>query len=221
MPHAGKIGAEGRATEIVERGRERALRCSRYDRLKLRQQALAVGLSERNKARAGRYPVRRHRVKKRVDGRRERYVMRGADKANRDRIDNGSFARCDQPIQRPGIPCGSRDLDKRPALRRRFEMALARGHKSGSKLSGFRKQRVIASRRGPVRMRQKDRIANSGTIHQHRRQPLPQRRRIGDIAGFYRPFDAAGIGECTDRKGWREPSHQPIERSRLAFRHAG
>ena len=156
MPHAGKIGAEGRAAEIVERGYERTPRRSRYGRLKLRQHALAVGLPKRNKARAGGYPVRHNCVKKSVDGRRERYAMRGAYKANRDRIDNRGFARCDQPIQRFGIPCGSRDLDERPALRRRLEMALARGRKGRREFSNFREHHFVTRRRGAVDVRQKD-----------------------------------------------------------------
>jgi len=218
MPHAGKIGAEGRAAELVERSRKRTLRCSRHDRLKLRQYALAIGLSERHKACAGGYPVRDNRVKKRVNGRRERYAMRCADKADRDRIDNGSFTRCDQPIQRFGIPRGSRYLDKRPALGRGFKMTLARGHKSRSKPGGFRKQGTIASRRGAVDVHQKDRIANSGAVHQHRRQPLPQRCRVRDVAGFYRPLDTTGIRERPDRKRRREPCHQPVEARGFAFR---
>ena len=210
MPQAGEIGAKGRAAEIIERNRKRPPCRSRHDRFELRQHALAIGLSERDKARARRYPVGDDRVEKGVSRRRERNMMRGTDKADRNRIDDASFASCDRPIQRSGVPCGARDLDECPALRRRLEMAFARRHESRGELGDFREPRIIAGRRGPVRMRQKDTIANSGTVHQHRRQPMLQRCGIADVAGFHRPFDATGIGERTDRERRREPGQQPV-----------
>ena len=53
----GDVGAERRAADIVERGRERALRGGGDDRLERRQHALAVGLAERDQPHAGRDPV--------------------------------------------------------------------------------------------------------------------------------------------------------------------
>src|SRR6266851_2035491 len=77
VPHAGKIGAKGRAAEIVERCIQRALSSCDDDRLEQGQHALAVGLSQRNEPRAGGNPVRRQRVQERVHRGREGYGMRG------------------------------------------------------------------------------------------------------------------------------------------------
>lgn len=217
MPHAGEIGAEGRAAEVIERGRKRTLGSRSDIPLELRQHALAIGLAERDQTRSGGYPVRDYRVEESVKRRRERNEMRGADDADRNRINEITFASRNQPIQRRMMPCGPRNLDKRPALRRGLQMPLARGRKGRCELSDFPERRIVVSRRSPVRMRQKDRIADTGTVHQRRPQPLPQRCRIGDVAGFHRPFDAARIRECPDRKGRREPCHQPVERGGFAF----
>jgi hypothetical protein len=53
MPHAGEIGAERRAAEVIERGRKRAFGGRSDIRLKLRQHALAVGLPQWDKSRTG------------------------------------------------------------------------------------------------------------------------------------------------------------------------
>ncbi len=55
-------------------------------------------------------------------------------------------------------------------------------------------------------------VAKSRPVRQHRGQPLSQGCGIDDIAGFHRPFDAAGIGKRADRKRRRQPGHQPVQR---------
>ena len=173
MPHAGEIGTKRRAAEIVQRSRQRAPCGVAHDRLERRKQALTDGLSQRNQARAGRYPVRRHRMQEGVKRRRERNSVRGADKTNRNRIDDGGLARGNKPIQQRVMPRGSRDLDERPALRRGLEMALARRNEGGSKLGEVRQQCIIAGRRSPIDVRQKDTVANPGAVRQHGSEPLP------------------------------------------------
>ena len=74
-------------------------------------------------------------------------------------------------------------------------------------------------RRGAMGMGQKHAVAKAAAVGQHRRQPVPQRGGVADVAGFHRPFDAAGIGERADRKGRRQPGHQPVQRRRLARVH--
>src|ERR1700761_2236329 len=88
VPHTGDVGAECRAAEIIKRSRQRAFRGVSHDRLERRKNALTVGLSERDQPRAGRYPVRSHRMKESVNHGLQRNTMRGADKADRDRIDD-------------------------------------------------------------------------------------------------------------------------------------
>ncbi len=119
-----------------------------------------------------------------------------------------------QPVAGPGR---ARDVDEGAALRRRFELALARGHEGGGELRRSRARPAVLAR-----------IARAMRLHQEharRRSPMPsvsiaasQSRSdgcIGDVAGLHRPFDAAGIGKRADRKGRRQPGHQPVQRRRL------
>ena len=70
-----------------------------------------------------------------------------------------------------------------------------------------------------MRMRKKYAVAKPRSVDEHRRKPIAQGCRVNDIAGFHRPFDAAGIGKRAHRKGWRQPGHQPVQRRCLAFLH--
>jgi hypothetical protein len=70
-----------------------------------------------------------------------------------------------------------------------------------------------------MRMGKKNAVAKAAAVREHRRQPIAQGGRIEDIAGLHRPFDTAGIGEGADRKRWRQPGHQPIQRRGLAVPH--
>ncbi len=60
--------------------------------------------------------------------------MRGADQADRDGIDDGAVATRNHCIEAVAIPCRARDLDEGAALRRGFQLTLARGHEGGRKL---------------------------------------------------------------------------------------
>ena len=137
----------------------------------------------------------------------------GADQADRDRIDDRRRRRLEiDPVEPLAIPGRARDVDERPALRRGLELALARGHEGRRKFRDVPQRGIVARRSGPMRVRQKHAVAKSRTHPPASRQPVPQGWRIDDIAGLHRPFDAAGIGERTDRKGRRQPGHQPVQR---------
>ena len=101
------------------------------DRLQRRQRALAVGLPQRNEPGAGGNPVRGQRVQKRVHRRCQRDPC-AADDADRDGIDDRAVAGRDQAIEPVAIPRRPRDLDKGAALRRGFQMALARGREGAA-----------------------------------------------------------------------------------------
>ena len=79
--------------------------------------------------------------------------MRGADDTDRDGIDDGSAATGDQLVQSIAIPRRARDINKRAALRRCFEVTLARGYERGRKLRNVQQSRTFTRRGGPVRMR--------------------------------------------------------------------
>jgi hypothetical protein len=71
----------------------------------------------------------------------------------------------------------------------------------------------------PSPPRQRDR---HGTAMCHRKSPAPFNSIasaspaawpcVGDVTGLDGPFDSAGIGKCTDRKRGRQPCHQPEQR---------
>ena len=70
-----------------------------------------------------------------------------------------------------------------------------------------------------MRLREKNAVAKSRSVCQHRREPAAQGCGVADIAGLHRPFDAAGIGEGADRKSRRQPGHQPVQRRGLVLLH--
>ena len=52
-------------------------------------------------------------------------------------------------------------------------MALARGHERGREFGDVAKTRGVGRRRSPMRLRQKNAVAKSRAVRQHRRQPVP------------------------------------------------
>lgn len=174
MPHARNIGAKRRAAQIVERRRERALYCCANRWLETGQDALAVGLAERNEPGTGGDPVRNNRMKKSVKRRLQRNRMRRADDSNSDRIDHRTAARCDHPIKRAAAPRRAGDVDERAALRRGFKLALARRHKSESQFGNLAKCYLVTASRGAVSVCQKHGIAKSRSIADHRIEPTLQ-----------------------------------------------
>ena len=108
MPEACEIGAERRAAEIVQCRGRCAVGRGDDDGLQRGQNALAIGLPEWNEPAAGRDPVRRQRVKIAMQHQRQRNIVRGADKADRDGIDDRSVALCDSPFQALATPCRAR-----------------------------------------------------------------------------------------------------------------
>ena len=64
-------------------------------------------------------------------------------------------------------------------------------------------------------MDQENRVAEPAAVGDHDCQPTLERSRVGDVAGFDRPLDAAGVGEGADGIGRRQPRHQPVELGRL------
>ena len=144
MPHAGEICTEGGATEVIERGRERPPGGVSDDGFKLCKQTLTVGLSQRNDAHASGYPVRCHRMEKRMNRRRDRKSMGGTDQANGQGVDDRGFASIDQPIELGVMPGRARDLDERPALRRGLEVTFARGRKGRGEFGKLGQRRLVA-----------------------------------------------------------------------------
>ena len=69
---------------------------------------------------------------------------------------------------------------------------------------------------GTVRVHEEHRVAEDAAFGDHHGKPALERLGILDVAALDRPFDAARIGERTDRIGGREPGHQAIERSPAA-----
>ena len=82
-------------------------------------------------------------MKERMHGGREWNFMRGADEADRDRIDDRAAAMGDHPIEAAAIPGRTRNVDEGAALRRRLELTLARGHKGGRKLGDRAQLRAV------------------------------------------------------------------------------
>ena len=203
MPHAGDVGAKRRAAEIVERSRECTPCCCGNRRLELGEDALAIALAKWNETGGGGDPVRNHCVKESVKGHLQRNRMRGAEDPYGHGINHHPAAGCDQPIKRGTIPGGAGYLDKRATLRRRFKLALARRHEGISQFRKLTKCCRITASRGAMGMRQKHRIAKSRTQRDRRVEPILERLGIADVARLHGPFDAAGIRERPDRKGWR------------------
>ncbi len=143
MPHAGEVGAKGGAAEIAERCLQGPIRRRDHRRFKQGQHTLAIGLPQGNEPRAGGYPVRRQRVKEGMHRRRERNRMRGADQADRDGINNCSVAMRNHLVEPVAIPCRARDIDKRAALRRRLELAFARGYEGSLKFGDVPQSRIV------------------------------------------------------------------------------
>ena len=78
VAHAGEVGAERRAADVVERRGERARRGRRDDRLERGEHALPVGLAERNEPHAGGDQIGGHGVQIGVQRRLERDAVAGA-----------------------------------------------------------------------------------------------------------------------------------------------
>jgi hypothetical protein len=171
MPHAGEIRSKSCAAEFFERSLRRPTCGFSHGLLEPRQHALAVGLPQRNQARSGRYPVAGHRVQESVDSRLQRNAVGRADDTDRDRIHDDAAATLNQPIERRNIPCGAGDIDKRPALHRGFQAAFARRHQCTSKFRYFAERRIIAGRRGTMRLGQKYAITKPGPNPQHGIKP--------------------------------------------------
>ena len=76
---------------------------------------------------------------------------------------------------------------------------------------------LIAGRRGAMRMREQDGVAEAAALADDHREPGRKRTGVGDVAGLDRPLEPARIGECAHRIRRREPSHQPIERGLKLF----
>jgi hypothetical protein len=63
----------------------------------------------------------------------------------------------------------ARNINKRAALRRCFEVTLAGGHEGSRKLSDVPQSPMVMARGGPVRMRQKQAVAKSRSIRERPR----------------------------------------------------
>src|SRR4051812_25769859 len=116
MSHAGEIGAERGATEIVKARGKRPVRDSRYRWLQRRQHALAVALAEGNEPRSGGNPVRGERVEEGMHGRRQRHRMQRAHETDRYRINDRTVAGGDRIVEAFAIPRRTRDIDESAAL---------------------------------------------------------------------------------------------------------
>ena len=139
---------------------------------------------------------------------------RGRD-ADRNRIGNRTVAipRSSRSSAAHG-QAALRRLDEGASLRGRLQGPLLRRRQGRGEL-GDVLQCVIVRRPRP-----RDRRARSSTASQ---KPPPsasttasQRRsarRVADVAGLDRPFEAARIREGADRIGRRQPRHQAIERA--------
>ena len=140
--------------------------------------------------------------------------MAGGRDPDRDRIGDGAVPRGIEPIERRAGPGRARGVDEGAALRGRLQKALPGRREGGGKLGDRRQRRIVSCGNRPVRMNEEHRVAKSAALADHHREPAPEARRIRDIAGLDRPFDAARIGERADRIGRRQPRHQPVERRR-------
>ena len=118
----------------IERRRERARGGCGNDRLERREQALAVGLAERNEPHAGRNQVGRDGMQIGVQRGLERDAVARRRDADRDRIGDRPVPGRRQPVERRARPGGARRLDEGAALRGRLQMALLRGRERRRKL---------------------------------------------------------------------------------------
>ena len=148
------------------------------DRLQQRQHALAVGLPQGNKPRAGGNPVRRQRVQESVHGGRERNRMRGADDG-RPRPDRRWRRRSRRPSRSSpsqfhaarAISMNARPCADVSSWRSR------EGTKAAASSAMLPQARIVARRRGPVRVRKKYAVAKSAALARASRQANRARMR--------------------------------------------
>ena len=147
--------------------------------------------------------------------------MRRADEADGDGIDDRAAASGDHPVESVARPRLSRaiSMKARPCVVV-SSWRSREGTKAAASSAISRNRGLILRGCGAMRLRQKHGVAKAGAVAEHRGQPVAQRCGVRDVARLHRPFDAAGIGERADRKGRRQPGHQPVQRRRLIRIHS-
>ena len=168
---ARKVGAEGRAADIVERSLRARGQRSWPHRLERRQHALAVGLSERDQAAAGGNPIRRsaHAGRHAASERAARHGLRRPP--NRDRIgdragpDRRRRSSASQVQAARAISTNARPCAVVSRCRSRDGVKAAANSATSVRL------RIVRVRGGAPRVRQQHRIAKACSFAQHGRKP--------------------------------------------------
>ena len=86
-----------------------------------------------------------------------------------------------------------RRFEKSPALRRRLQATLLRGHKCSRKFGDGAQGRITVAGDRAMGVREKHRVAEAAAFAEHCGKPPPQCLGILDIAGLDCPLDTAGI----------------------------
>ena len=221
MPHAGEVGAERRAADLVERRRLSARAAvAATTGSSAASSALTIGLAERNEPHAGRNQVRRHGMQIGLQ-RRLQPRCRGRPPSRRPRSDT----RPARPRLAPACRAPRRAMRRASPRRRRVPCAVVSrwrsfdGANAAASSATSRKAAVVAAatprdahaRRTPHRRNRRLRVSDDASAS------ACSVCRILDVAGLDRPLDAAGIRECADRIGRRQPRHQPVERRWFTF----
>src|SRR3954453_13064519 len=99
MMHAGEIGAESGAAEVIELGRKRAIGGCHNGGLERTQDALTIWMPEWNEPRPGRDPIGANGRKKCAHRGRECDVVTSARDASCDRISQWAVRRLPQLVE--------------------------------------------------------------------------------------------------------------------------
>jgi len=118
-------------------------------------------------------------------------AMPSAGDADGDRERHRAAPRGVKTRERRTWPGGARRVEESAALRRRLQEALLRRHESGGKLGDGAQGRIVLRGDRAASVNKENRVAKAAAFAERDSEPCPQRRRILDVAGLDRPFDAA------------------------------
>ena len=104
------------------------------------------------------------------------------------------------PVKSRARPGSARGKEKRVALLQSLQSSLLRRSKRRGELSRLGEGRVVAGRDSTMRRGEEHGIRPSAAVLEQIREPRCARLRVGDVAGFHRPFDAVAVGDPSRRE---------------------